>query len=183
MTRSKTWMAGSSQAMTHHRMAAFRLPLTSWNPVAIHPLFGHSFRRGNLLSDSGYRICKPAREPILSTLPLTVAAVSLAIWIYMIAGRGGFWRTRGSRPRAAAATRGVAGDRCGVPARVEARRRRLRRSILTCRIGGSPWCGGRPSLDGTGHRRGMPPPRSRVGPSHGAHRHALPAGWTASCGR
>jgi len=29
----------------------------------------------------------------LSTLPLTVAAVSLAIWIYMIAGRGGFWRT------------------------------------------------------------------------------------------
>lgn len=52
----------------------------------------------NLLIDCGGSLLSPlrqlAREPELSAqLPLVIAAVALAIWVYLIAGRGDFWRT------------------------------------------------------------------------------------------
>jgi len=52
----------------------------------------------NLLIDSGGSLLSPlrqlAREPELSAqLPLIIAAIALAIWVYLIAGRGEFWRT------------------------------------------------------------------------------------------
>lgn len=51
----------------------------------------------NLLIDSGgacHRRSTVSREPELSAhLPLIIAAVALAIWVYLIAARGEFWRT------------------------------------------------------------------------------------------
>ena len=53
----------------------------------------------NLLIDCGGGpvppLFNPAREPELSAqISLVVAVLALAIWIYLIAGRGDFWRTR-----------------------------------------------------------------------------------------
>lgn len=55
-------------------------------------------RAANLLIDSGGSLLSPlrqlAREPELSAqLPLIIAVIALAIWVYLIAGRGEFWRT------------------------------------------------------------------------------------------
>lgn len=56
-------------------------------------------RAANLLIDCGGGEAPPpfktAREPeVFAQLSLLIAALALAIWIYLIAGRGDFWRTQ-----------------------------------------------------------------------------------------